>query len=252
MKNEGYERNLPFGAVIFYLKKAGFFSFSCGIESFSATALERYNKRASVKDNINALRIFKKHMIYVQCGFILFDRLTTIGELKENARYLREFSWVISKGIFTVLYATEGTMFTRRLKDDFKNKSNELRRENENYIYSFIDDSVANVYEALNSWQKHYSELYDLVIDPLTAPKDISLNSYEVLYQIYLRIREVDLSILEGLLEKNRYNSKIVSCDYIEKKIMETQEYYEEISVEVSDVYLREKLQYSGIKNKYL
>ena len=67
-----------------YLKEAGFHSFACGIENGSNTALKRMNKSASLEDNKRALDILKKHGIYVQAGFILFDDNTTFEELKEN------------------------------------------------------------------------------------------------------------------------------------------------------------------------
>ena len=41
------------------LKQAGFFSFSCGVENFSASALKRMAKGASVKQNCMALDLFK-------------------------------------------------------------------------------------------------------------------------------------------------------------------------------------------------
>ena len=95
-----------------YLKEAGFHSFACGIENGSNTALKRMNKSASLEDNKRALDILKKHGIYVQAGFILFDDNTTFEELKENYEFLREYDWIITKGIFSEMFAADGTLYT--------------------------------------------------------------------------------------------------------------------------------------------
>ena len=66
--------------ILYDLKRAGFFSFACGIENGSPTALKRMNKAATLEDNERALELFKKYNYLVQMGFILFDKESTINE----------------------------------------------------------------------------------------------------------------------------------------------------------------------------
>jgi anaerobic magnesium-protoporphyrin IX monomethyl ester cyclase len=103
-------------AIVAHLKRAGFFSFSCGIENFAPTALKRMAKRASLQQNLAALDTFRQHDIYVQAGHILFDHHTTVDELEENWRRMTEYVWTISKGVFTEMYAAAGTNFTRSME----------------------------------------------------------------------------------------------------------------------------------------
>ena len=48
-------------SILYNLKRAGFFSFACGIENGSQSALTRMNKKATVEDNKRTLKLFKKH-----------------------------------------------------------------------------------------------------------------------------------------------------------------------------------------------
>lgn len=47
-------------SILKNLKRAGFFSFACGIENGSQSALTRMNKKATLEDNKLALELFKK------------------------------------------------------------------------------------------------------------------------------------------------------------------------------------------------
>ena len=102
-------------AVLAALGRAGFWSFSCGIENWAPSALRRMAKRASVEHNATALEAFRRAGMYVQAGHILFDQATTLEELEANWAGMRRFPWTLSKGVFTEMYAAAGTAFTRRL-----------------------------------------------------------------------------------------------------------------------------------------
>ena len=232
--------------TVYYLKKSGFFSFACGIENFSDSALKRLGKRASQKDNIKALNVLKKFNMYIQCGFILFDPYTTIEELRENLFYMKQYKWILCKGIFSELYAAKGTEFTNELL--LNSDSGELISKDENYIYDIKDKTVKKIYLALKEWQKSYDRLYDLIIDPLTAPKNISFKSMEDLYEIYLKIREDDLDIFEKLL-----NNK--SQDYmtiVQKKINDCSCFRKAVLKDGLEIYKKGQLKFEGEKNKYL
>lgn len=237
--------------VIKELKRAGFFSFSCGVENFSPNVLLRYGKRASAEINRKALNIFRKHGIYVQCGLILFDPYTTMEDLRINCASMKEFPWVITKGIFTELYAAKGTTFTNKLLLDFD--SGDLVVNNENYLYKIDDLAVRKIYYALKLWHQLHSMIYDFIIDPLTAPKNISMHAYKKLYNDYLNIHMLDLEIFEKLItlsEVGESEEKMIDfvkeSDYIYKNV------YVTAWEDARDVYDKEHLYYDGKTNKYL
>lgn len=181
------------------LARAGFFSFSCGIENFSATALRRMAKRADPAQNRRALDIFRSHGIYVQAGHILFDDRTSLEELEENHSGMREYQWTISKGIFTEMYAAAGTNFTRRL-----NRRGALQIQEDalgNTRYDLLDERVRPVYSSLKRWHKAHSAVYDKAIDPLSAPKALDPPELARLHEFAVRLRGRDLDVLRGLLD---------------------------------------------------
>lgn len=75
------------------LKEAGLNRIYIGIESFSDSALHRWQKRTSANTNKQALHILKKIGIFTQMGFLVFDDKTTLEEIKENINGLRETAY---------------------------------------------------------------------------------------------------------------------------------------------------------------
>ena len=177
-----------------YLRKAGFFSFSCGIENGSKTALKRMAKLASVDDNKRALKIFKKNKLYIQAGFILFDDKTTIQELKENYKFLNRYKWVVSKGIFSEMYAAVGTQFTKNSHLESDNKYNS------NNLYLVKNEDSRQVYNYLKKWQSIHSNVYDMVIDPISAPKDIPLREMKKYYKLMIKMKIIDLKFMKDVI----------------------------------------------------
>ncbi len=182
------------------LARAGFYAFSCGIENFAPSALRRMNKAASLEQNEVALRAFHKHHMYVQAGHILFDYGTTMDELDHNLHKFREYPWTISKGIFSEMFAAEGTPLTRLLDNKLL-----LQRDTSgygNHRYPVLDQDVRKVYRGLKEWHKGHMRLYDQTIDPLSAPKAIELRDLEFFHSLSLQLRQRDLDVFEELLHR--------------------------------------------------
>ena len=237
--------------VVRELKRAGFFSFACGIENFSATVLERYGKRASSDVNSHALTVFEKNGIYVQCGLILFDPYTTMEEIKINLSKLKQYRWVITKGVFTELYAAKGTRFTNKLLIDSKN--GDLIPNNENYLYRIMNPCVRKVYEALKLWHQQHARIYDRIIDPLVAPKNITNSSYNKLYKLYRMVHDIDLDIFEYLIGlATEGNSQNTLKDYVMESNEHFSDFYTTILNEAEAIYIAEGLFYDGLDNKYI
>lgn len=236
--------------VLANLKRAGFFSFACGIENGSQTALSRMNKKATLEDNKNALRLFKKHGYIVQMGYILFDKETTYEELLENYQFLSDYDFTVTKGIFSEMFSAEGT----KLNDKLKN-NNELEESNfiqNNNKYKINDEVVSKVYFGLKKWHKSHSEVYDMTIDPLTAPKAISDSAMSKFYDCAMQLKKEDLILFRNVLLEVKNNPNIDMNDFIDNYINQTESDYKKISNTVKVLYKNNALSYHAQANPFI
>lgn len=168
--------------IVRQLYRAGCDSLVIGVENFSEEALKRMRKCSTKEKNINALEILKHYPIYVLYGFILFDNNTTLRELRENYVYLQKYNWGIIKGIFSEMYAAEGTDFTQRLKKEGKIKRIAFF---EDYPYDIEDHQARLVYKYLKTWNRKHTKLYDILIEPINKPRILSREAVSKLYDLY-------------------------------------------------------------------
>ncbi|EPF08888.1 TPA: radical SAM protein [Bacillus cereus] len=75
------------------MKEAGLYAILMGLESFVPAKMKRYSKGNTVEQNYKALSIFKELNLYMNLGFILFDKDTTLLELKEDLKGLK---WLVN------------------------------------------------------------------------------------------------------------------------------------------------------------
>lgn len=233
-----------------YLKEAGFHSFACGIENGSNTALKRMNKSASLEDNKKALDILKKYGIYVQAGFILFDDNTTFQELKENYEFLREYDWIITKGIFSEMFAADGTLYTEKLKKEDKIVKSDVYDNNK---YEIVDPKVKLVYNSLKRWHKSHMKLYDMIIDPISSPKAIDSTGEKEFYDLYYQLKLKDLDFMQMVLEdvelgisEEQLNQNII------KQIAKNSDFYEKINKQGKKLCEKYELNYDGKENPFI
>ncbi|MGG2016781.1 B12-binding domain-containing radical SAM protein [Bacillus sp. S10(2024)] len=75
------------------MKEAGLYAVLMGLESFVPAKMRRYSKGNTVEQNYNALKVFKELDLYMNLGFILFDKDTTLSELREDLKGLK---WLVN------------------------------------------------------------------------------------------------------------------------------------------------------------
>ncbi|MBQ2639874.1 MAG: hypothetical protein IJF92_03835 [Bacilli bacterium] len=231
------------------LKRAGFFSFACGIENGSPTALARMNKSSTVDDNIRALDLFKKYDYYVQMGYILFDKDTTFQELLENYEFLNKYKFAITKGIFSEMFSTEGTKLNDKLKKKSIIKDSNFCGNNK---YDIEDDMVRKVYYSLKKWHKSHSKIYDMTIDPLTAPKAISEYEMYEFYTNILKLKDLDLKMFKQILYMVKTYDNLDIDRYTDHMISQTEKDYKDITEDVEKVYVKSKLKYKADTNPFI
>lgn len=235
-------------SILYNLKRAGFFSFACGIENGSETALARMNKKATLEDNKKALELFKKYGYLVQMGYILFDKETTYNELLDNYNFLSIYDYTVTKGIFSEMFSAEGTKLNTKLRKNKQIKESDFI--NNNNKYDINNDIVKKIYEALKIWHKSHSYIYDMTIDPLTAPKAIDISYLEEFYKYAMLLKKQDLELFRDLLLIAKNNSDIIS--FVNEKITNTRSYYENINKEVQKIYTKCKLKYNANENPFI
>ena len=205
------------------LKECGLFAVSIGVESGIQRKLDDYKKNTTVAQNLRAVRILEELGIYAQMGFILFDPWVTLKELKQEFIFLKKVKWGITKGISTSLFTPEGTEITERIKHScgFKGKSGS------NYIYEIQEKKARDVYKALKTWSKNSIDLYDMAIDPISAPKVVSPQLLKEFYKIYCKFRDHDMDIFETLIdlsEKGKSYSSLIK--FVKDEIKASADFY--------------------------
>ncbi len=238
--------------VLYHLKRTGFISFSVGIENGSISALKRMNKLASLDMNIKALQLFKNHGIYMQAGFILFDIDTNYQELVENYQFLKKYDWMITKGIFSEMFAAEGTAYTNKLE-----KNNNLKHDNkifDNSYYKIKDSVAAKVHFGLKIWHKSHIVLYDMAVEPLTSPKAIDMKSFDKFYNLQYRLKSYDIVFFGNLLslvgaKKDLDYEEIKK--YVTKQIENMSNIYYELICETQLLYHECDLVYDAVENPF-
>ena len=237
-------------SILYNLKRAGFFSFACGIENGSQTALTRMNKKATLEENKRALELFKKHGYIVQMGYILFDKETTYQELLENYQFMEDYDFAVTKGIFSEMFSAEGTKLNTRLKNENKLQESDFISNNNKYT---IDNIIVNkIYYALKKWHKSHSEIYDMTIDPLTAPKAISDEAMKKFYEYTMKLKKKDLLIFKIILLKVKENPSIDVDRLVDEIISESYQDYIEIKQKVKILYKENDICYKALANPFI
>lgn len=237
-------------SILYDLKRAGFFSFACGIENGAQSALSRMNKKATVEDNKKTLELFRKHGYIVQMGYILFDKETTYQELVENYQFMLDYDFAVTKGIFSEMFSAEGTALNTRLRNE--NKLQESDFINNNNKYTLDNEIVEKVYFGLKKWHKSHSEIYDMTIDPLTAPKAIPESSMNEFYQYVMKLKKIDLMLFKNVLLEVKKDPYLDIEKYIDQIISRTKSDYSEIENDVKKLYRKNKLNYKAEKNPFI
>lgn len=70
------------------MKEIGFYSLFLGVDSGNSQDLELYNKKTTLIENHNALKILKEIGIWARYGFIYFNPFSTLKTIRENFEFL--------------------------------------------------------------------------------------------------------------------------------------------------------------------
>lgn len=109
--------------ILSELKDVGLFRVFLGIESGVQRQLDTYNKRTTVDQNRRAIEMARNLGLIFYPGFIMLDPYTTLDEMIENMRFVRELQLdnknrPLSSGLMTRLNLYSGTPLIERVRAD--------------------------------------------------------------------------------------------------------------------------------------
>lgn len=235
--------------IVSGLKQAGWFATSIGIENAAPSALRRMGKTASAEDNWRSLELLNRHRIYAQVGMILFDDATTIEELEMNCHFLTRHDWIVTKGIFTEMFAAKGTPYTRKLSRQGRIRSDHIQQ---NHRYEVQNASARRVYRMLKTWHKSHSSLYDWVIDSITAPKVLPDEGYISVHAVCKLVTRCDTKIFRRILDHVSASSSNEDERFVTEVIAEHAPFYADVWSRIQAIYNHYGLAYDGVPNPFL
>jgi hypothetical protein len=174
-----------------------------------------------------------------------------MSELWDNYHYMTHYDWIISKGIFTEMFAATGTPFQNNIS-----KKNMVISENPklgNYSYMVQDSKARKVYDALKLWHTTNMKFYDKAIDPLTSPKALNSGEMKLFYNEYLKIRQKDLEVMRTVLDIVEYgdkNSRVL--DAVQDAVDNNKILFEQIERNIDAAYKKCEIIYDANLNPFI
>jgi radical SAM superfamily enzyme YgiQ (UPF0313 family) len=133
------------------LQRAGLFSVSVGVESGVPRQLETYNKRVTVRQSEQKLRLLDRLGIPTLAYVIFFDPYMTLDEVTTNVAFLRRVATLdhvrFEEIIFRRLIPISGTPLFDRIRDDGLLTGNYLT----GHAFTFEDERVGQLSEFMET-----------------------------------------------------------------------------------------------------
>jgi hypothetical protein len=156
------------------LKEAGLVVVEIGIESGAASALKRWSKGTTPKQNQQALEILDRLGIDANPGFIMFDAHTTPAEMQQNLEFLRrctalrQIFYKIELRFAQKMSPYVGTAIRARYAEEGLLHSDDLHSEAYD-DYDFHDPRIAAACQVMQKWEQASGPVrwlcWDLALD---------------------------------------------------------------------------------------
>jgi len=203
--------------ILIRLKEVGLSSVFIGIESFVQRQLDLYNKKITVEQNIQSIKILKDLDFQIEIGFIILEPFVNLEEVKENIQILKSLE-VFDKldsdqeffSLACKLFAVNGTRIYDYMDEKGVLYFNELG-------YKFLNSNVGKYNDLINIWCDYISEFkgYKFLID---KARMLNLPEYEKdMLNWYRDIMKFDIDIMEELISFVNVD-KVVADKYLNEK----------------------------------
>ncbi|MBS3945513.1 MAG: radical SAM protein, partial [Melioribacter sp.] len=203
------------------LKDVGVESIFVGIESGSSNQLKRYCKGVTVNENENALRILTTLGFKIEPGFIMFDPIVTLDELKENIDFIERTNlYQYDSHILGSLRLQNGSPYIKLT--DSKGLLLNQNDDSLTYNYNFMNDDVRMIEATFSQYESIARKL----------PKFLSVN-------LRLKGYKNDFNLLKGLIVNYGHNARLENtlAEYliVTEQMLESAKYDIEMCVRGSE-----------------
>lgn len=155
------------------LKAAGLRKVYLGIESGSPSQLKRFCKGVSIDENKRAIEILRELGLEIEVGFIFFDYLSTLEELKQNIVFIEETRiYETDSRILGSLRIQKGSPYKTMAE-----KAGILGTEEHgqlSYNASFVNKEVEEIETLFSEWEKSTRKLVKIL------PSHLRIKSYKI------------------------------------------------------------------------
>lgn len=242
-KENDDERNKKMESILNKLKKAGLSRIYLGMESGSLEQRKRYNRKESIKECEESIRLLRRIGIESDIGFIMFDPEMSVKDIRENVLFFKK-----NNLIFSNTWIFRPLIVTRNVPIYFTLKQKGLLYEEcelENILsvkYRFESHEVDNIYQVTDKLAKTSDKLFYNVKyltkrhndhERLTKSDDLCLEYVRKNAMIYLNLLEKLSS--ESADEISFLKAILVAVDELQKLIKEIKENLDVICLEEKD-----------------
>ncbi|MEI9479269.1 MAG: radical SAM protein, partial [Deltaproteobacteria bacterium] len=180
------------------LKEAGLDTVFLGIESGSPEQLKRYKKDASVEENKVAIKVLKDLGIKIEPGFIMFDQLMNVNELRENIVFLETTGLIhTTSRIMGQLRPQEGSDYKRELSKIGLLKEDSRDINSLSYDALYRNRIIRRIVRIFQEWEKQEKGVTDFLQGRLRG--NISKEEQEIVESHLKQLRFLDFMLVKEL-----------------------------------------------------
>lgn len=153
-------------ALVERLARCGLRKAFLGVESGSKTQLRRSAKGHTKEEAARAIQILREKGVSIELGWIMFDALCSLEELKENSDFLDEHSLVAATSyLFNELRIQPHTAYERLAQRAEKDTGSHfidwrLDPNTLSYNYEYRDNRVRELVHIVRAWSKRLRPLH--------------------------------------------------------------------------------------------
>ena len=233
--------------VLRELKRRGLFHVFLGVESGYEPALRIFHKRASIQDNVEAIKKIRKHNINLTTGFIMFHPYTTREEILENEKFIIENQLCFSTYSFVSKMAVHkgAYIYKKAKRDGLLTADYSICNP---YGYVFKNSEIVEIYEMLQECflvlkQNKSKELVNLLTyleDDIRKKEseevfaDISEDYFDFFAEIRKDIGKKQLELFQYIVHNSKYDQMKIQplvnqlCETIETRLRELNKFHKE------------------------